>query len=61
MKRLKISTRARKSRALWGRFGGGWNWVLGLQLSGFERRGTLILNLLVRSFRLDWDFRKIDA
>lgn len=32
----------------WGRFGGGWNWVLGFQIGG----STAILNLLVASIRV---------
>lgn len=38
-----------------GRFGGGWQWEVGAQASGFSRpRGTVIVNLLVASIRIDW-------
>lgn len=42
---MKYERRSRKN--LWGRFGGGWNWVLGVQWS----RTTVIVNLLVASVR----------
>jgi len=35
---------------LLGRFGGGWNWCLGLEAGG----RTLIINLLVFSIRVEW-------
>jgi hypothetical protein len=43
--------RAQQKRAsnFMGRFGGGWQWVLGAQIS----RGCVILNLLVMSIRFD--------
>lgn len=44
----RFTLRHRKA-GLMGRFGGGWNWVLGFQASG----PTLILNLLVVSLRID--------
>jgi hypothetical protein len=39
-----------------GRFGGGWDYVLGFQASGFtkKRGGTIILNLLVTSWRITY-------
>lgn len=42
--RLEIAFDYRDSNG-WGRFGGGWNWVVGLQVGG----RTLILNLLIFS------------
>lgn len=46
--RFHIEMRSRKN--LWGRFGGGWNWELGLQIS----RKTIIINWLIGSIRIDW-------
>ena len=44
---------------LWGRFGGGWNWVLGFEAGG----GTIIFNLLVFSVTLwrvkEWFWRLV--
>lgn len=37
-----------------GRFGGGWDYIVGVQLSGFRRPGSLIVNLLLCSIRIDW-------
>lgn len=42
-------TMARRGRGVGGRFGGGWNWSVGVQAGG----RTLILNLLVVSVRID--------
>ncbi len=39
----------RTSANLWGRFGGGWNWKLGIMWSSY----TVILNLLVMSIRIN--------
>jgi hypothetical protein len=36
-------------RNAWGRFGGGWNWNVGVQVGG----STVIVNLLVASLRID--------
>ena len=38
----------------WGRFGGGWNWELGFQISG----GTIIVNLLVMALRISREEKK---
>ena len=35
---------------LWGRFGGGWNWKLGIQAGG----RTVIIELLIFSLRFAW-------
>lgn len=48
--RLAVTYRWRSSREPWGRFGGGWNWKLGVQAGG----GTVILALLVCSLRFTW-------
>jgi hypothetical protein len=38
-----------------GRFGGGWQWSLGVEAGNLSRkRGTIILNLLVSSLRISW-------
>lgn len=47
--KTKVEFRRKKENTL-GRFGGGWNWVLGFQLGS----KTLIINLLVFSIRFDW-------
>ena len=47
--RLKITYRWRSKNCLWGRFGGGWNWELGVQVGGH----TAIINLLVCSIRIE--------
>ena len=51
--RLAIKFHWRSSKNLWGRFGGGWNWMLGFQSSA----STLIVNLLVCSVRFDIEKR----
>jgi len=43
--RWKFTFNWRSKKNLWGRFGGGWNWNLGVKASG----STIILNLLVCS------------
>lgn len=52
MPTIKFNSRRGKSAHPMGRFGGGWNYVVGIQLSGFRRPGTLIVNLLVCSIRI---------
>lgn len=44
---VKIKFEWRRKDNLWGRFGGGWNWIVGFELGGT----SLILNLLVCSLR----------
>lgn len=36
------------SKGSFGRFGGGWNWVVGIQIGG----GALMINLLIASLRI---------
>jgi len=48
--RLNIRTRNGKSD-LWGRFGGGWNWKVGVQVGG----RTVIFNLLTFSLSVSWE------
>ena len=48
--RLHVKVEWRSSRNLMGRFGGGWNWEVGIQVGG----STLIVNLLIASVRFDW-------
>ena len=43
--RLEVRYERRFKSNLWGRFGGGWNWKLGIQAG----RRTVIVNLLVSS------------
>lgn len=43
----------RSKRNLWGRFGGGWNWIVGVEIG----RTTVICNLLVFSLRFKWKHR----
>lgn len=51
--RLRVTYEYR-SNDLMGRFGGGWNWKLGLQVGA----GTIILNLLIATLRFDWEARR---
>lgn len=44
--RLVYSRRSKEN--LWGRFGGGWNWKVGVQAGG----STVIIDLLVASVRI---------
>jgi hypothetical protein len=48
--RLKTTYHWRSRKNLWGRFGGGWNWELGLQIGGT----TVILNCLIFSLTFTW-------
>jgi hypothetical protein len=47
--RWNFSYRRRSSKNLWGRFGGGWNWKLGVDIGG----SSVILNLLVSTLRIE--------
>jgi hypothetical protein len=49
---IKIEWRSKKN--LWGRFGGGWNWKLGLQAGG----STIILDCLVFTLRFSKQAKK---
>lgn len=45
----------RSSKGFMGRFGGGWDWKLGLQASTPSKRGcTVIVSLLVAELRFDY-------
>jgi len=48
-KYFTVTLRIRSKNSIMGRFGGGWNWKLGLQAG--ER--TLIISLLVLDVRID--------
>lgn len=48
--RIEVTFKWRSKSNFMGRFGGGWNWVLGLQIGG----KTLIINILVCSVRIAW-------
>ena len=48
--RLRIVYHWRSSKNLWGRFGGGWNWKLGIQAGA----RTVIVEMLVFSLRFEW-------
>lgn len=45
--RVRIKYERRFKSNLWGRFGGGWDWKVGIQAGGT----TVIINLLVASLR----------
>lgn len=47
--RIKVEYKCRSRKNLMGRFGGGWNWVLGVQVGST----TVIVNLLVCSVRFE--------
>jgi hypothetical protein len=48
--RLKTTIKMRSAKTFWGRFGGGWNWKIGIQAGG----KTVIVSLLVLSITFDW-------
>lgn len=48
--RLKIRAKHRSRKRPMGRFGGGWNWGLGIQCG----RTCAIINLLVMYVRISW-------
>ena len=45
--KLRIVYNRRSKKNLWGRFGGGWNWKIGVDVGG----STVIINLFVCSIR----------
>jgi len=45
--KLKIKYKHKPKNETWGRFGGGWNWIVGIQAGG----SCLTVNLLVASLR----------
>jgi hypothetical protein len=47
--RLRARFTWRRSANLWGRFGGGWNWKVGIQVGG----RTAIVSLLVADLAFD--------
>ena len=49
-KSVKLTYQHRDKTAPMGRFGGGWQWQVGVQVGG----KTAIVNLLVASVRIDW-------
>ena len=49
--RLTIVFEWRSKKNLWGRFGGGWNWKLGLQIGST----TTIISLLIFELRFCWN------
>lgn len=54
-------TYSRRSSAGMGRFGGGWQWKVGVQAGDLTRKqGTVIVSLLIASFRIEWDRRAIE-
>lgn len=48
--KLKIRFEWRSKDNFWGRFGGGWNWKLGIQVGGH----TVILSLVTFSLSFSW-------
>jgi len=50
MRLPRVKWSHRPKDALWGRFGGGWNWKLGFQIGST----TLIVSLLVAELRFDF-------
>jgi len=46
--RLEFAFGYRSKDNAWGRFGGGWNWKLGVQIGG----ATVLINLLICSLRI---------
>lgn len=49
--RLAVTVKATPKSALWGRFGSGWNWAVGVKVGGC----TAIVDLLVLPVRFDYD------
>lgn len=47
--RLRVKWEWRSKHCFWGRFGGGWNWKVGIQAGG----SSMIVELLVCSLRFD--------
>lgn len=55
---LKVTTEHRSRDALHGRFGGGWQWKLGVQSGDLSRRhGHVIVSLLVFTVSVRWGYR----
>lgn len=49
--RLKITAKMNSRKSPMGRFGGGWDWELGVQVS----RRSVLFNLLVMIVRFSWE------
>jgi hypothetical protein len=45
--RLAVTFHWRSSQGIWGRFGGGWQWVVGIEVGG----STVLFNLLFCTLR----------
>lgn len=48
--RLEIEFHWRSAKNLWGRFGGGWNWKLGIDIGST----TIIIALFIFTLRFSW-------
>ncbi len=54
--RLNIAIEWRRKCPLWGRFGGGWNWKIGISIGG----RTIIINVLLFTIRISMKLKKDD-
>jgi hypothetical protein len=54
--KLRVTYNRRSRDEHMGRFGGGWQWVVGFEAGGRRKNGgvTIILNLLVAMLRIEW-------
>ena len=58
--RLSLAFEWRSRDNLFGRFGGGWQWMIGCCTGGWHSGGiTSLLNLLVCTFRVSWERKYI--
>lgn len=48
--KFKITLDHQTPSSIWGRFGGGWNWMLGIRVGGH----TLMIHLLILSIRIEY-------
>lgn len=55
--RLKIRVDMRKRNGWMGRFGGGWNWKLGISIGG----STVLIDLLVISVSISWMTKEVNS
>lgn len=56
IKRWKITKSQRPASSAWGRFGGGWQWKLGIQAGTITRqRFSVIVSLLVTEWRVTYN------
>lgn len=51
--RLKLHLSWRNSKGLMGRFGGGWQWKVGIQIDGTLRSGNIALLVMELSWHLE--------